>query len=80
MVQVLLSKFTLGIEAHQTQFQKGDEVTYELLNGQRLQVTIQSDFMHHARARIGGYEAIFSDDNKLAFADIERIVDWPGKV
>lgn len=79
MVQVYGSRFTPGIKAHETRFSIGDVVTYRLLDGRtEVRITIQSEFMHHVRARIGGYEAIFPD-GKLCFADVERIVDWRGK-
>ena len=79
MVTVSRSRHTPGIKAHETRFRIGDVVTYELEGREQISITIANEFMHHKQARIGGYEAKFSDDGKIGFADVERIVDWRGK-
>jgi len=77
---VYRSRYTEGLKnGENVSFNKGETVKYKLQDGSILDIIIQSELRRHINGRCG-YEAIFSDDNQLAFADWERIIDWQGKV
>jgi hypothetical protein len=76
MIMVFKSRHTPGVRAHEINFSVGEVVTYQLLNGSTVDVTITSDFMTHAQAKYGGYEGTFTDTGETGFADVERIVGW----
>lgn len=92
MVDVSCSRFTPGLKnAESIRLRIGDTVTYRLQSGKEVKVTIQTErrcheIEHQRRKAAGesgglpyGYEAIFSDDGQLRFADEQRIIDWEGK-
>jgi len=74
------SRFTEGLKnGEDVSFDKGEMVKYKLQDGTTLDIIIQSELRRHENGCLG-YEAIFSDDNQLGFADWRRIIDWQGKV
>ena len=76
---VFQSRFTPGLEnAVNVSLQKGDLVTYKLLNGEKVEATIQSEYAIHDNGCYG-WEAIFTDTQEVGFVDERRVIHWKGK-
>lgn len=73
------SRHTPGLRnARDVCLQIGDEVTYRLLSGDTVKVTITSTLKRHINGAYG-YEGVFANTATLGFADELRIIDWKGK-
>lgn len=79
---VFLSRFTPGLkDGSNVSFERGECVLYELSDGSLVEITIDSVLMMHPKAPGDrtGYEALFHDTWKRAFAVRCQIIDWDGK-
>ena len=79
-MQVVRSRFTPGVKGDEVGFKIGETVKYKLLDGSIVDVRITSKRVAHKRCETFGFEGIFSDNGKNAFADGARIIDWDGRV
>jgi hypothetical protein len=80
MTTVFKSRHTPKAKGYEIDFQLGESVKYQLLNGVIINVVIVSERMTHDQCKTFGYEGIFSDTGEIGFADGERIISWEGKV
>ena len=75
-MMVFKSRHTPNVKAQEVKFEIGETVKYRLLNGDVVDVTIDSEPMMHDMCPTHGYEGIFSDTKERGFADCDRIIEW----
>ena len=82
-MMVYRSRFTPGLkDGKDVSFEQGEVVTYRTRDGKGTKITIESDLMEHpdAPGDHTGYDSVFHDTGKRAFASRQGILDWEGKV
>ena len=79
-MQIFKSRFTPNATGDEISLEKGEEVQYQLLNGNSIDAIIDSERMSHEQCPNLGYEAITLDNNQRTFIDGKRIVWWKGKM
>lgn len=79
-MQVYKSRFTIGATGDEISLGIGEKVQFQLLDGKVVDIEISSERMTHNQCETYGYEAVFSDNGELGFADGKRIIGWEGKM
>jgi hypothetical protein len=79
-MEIVRSRFTKGVKASEISLKIGEKVKYQLLNGKVIDAIIKSKKMKHPECNSFGYEALTLDDNTMNFIDVERIIEWDGKI
>jgi hypothetical protein len=79
-MKIFSSRFTPNATGDDIPLGKGEEVKYQLKDGNLIDVIIDSKRMRHSGCNNFGYEAISLLDNQRIFIDGKRIVSWKGKM
>lgn len=77
-MKIFVSRYTQGLKnGKDVQFEIGETVRYRMINGEEIDITINSELMENNG--LLGYESVFHDDGQTYFAFAEGIIDWEGK-